>query len=220
MSLLQAEPQPLEVDSNRMAVIIIDMENAFVSKGGWFDLMNRDISGCQKIIEPIKRINNTARAKGVKVVYIAATYSPNMQEIGPKSPHWLIGAPLSCREHPDWGDKMPIRGTWGAEIVDDLKPQEGDLLVEKHKYSAFASSGLDVILKSYDIKYLVFVGVATNICVQASLRDAFHLDYFCILVSDATTTPNPPFVQEAVEMDIKKCFGWVTNSENIIKMLD
>jgi ureidoacrylate peracid hydrolase len=219
MSLLQAELQPLEVDINRMAVIIIDMENAFVSKGGWFDMLGMDISGCQKIIAPIRRINNAARAKGVKVVYIAHVYSPNMPEVGPKSPQWFKGAPPSHLEHPDWGDKMLIRSTWGTKIVDDLEPQEGDLLVEKAQYGVFASSNLDVILKSYDIKYLAFVGVATNICVQSSLIQAFHLDYFCVLVSDATATPNPSFVQETVEMNVKQCFGWVTNSENIIKIL-
>ena len=71
-----------------------------------------------------------------------------------------------------------IRGTWGAAIVDQLKPQEGDIYVEKPRFSAFFGTSLDSILKAYNIKYLLFTGCATNICVEASMRDAGELGIF------------------------------------------
>ncbi len=217
---LEAEPEPLPIDLQRTAVIVVDMQNCFLSKGGVFEFWGRDISSCQKIIPVIKRVNAAARAKGCKVIYIAHTLSPDMSDSsGPSFPYWYKEELTTYRNYPELRDKLTIRGTWGSEIVDELKPQDGDLYVEKPRYSAFYGTNLDAILKTYNIKYLVFVGVATNICVESSLRDAFHLGYFCILTSDATMNEGPPFTQEATIIGVKYCFGWVTTSENIVKAM-
>jgi ureidoacrylate peracid hydrolase len=218
--LLQAEPQSLEIDRQRTAVVVVDMQNAFISKGGMFDLRGIDISGSQKIIEPIKRIRSAARGRGVRVVYIMTVYSPDLRQGGgPDSPNWYKGTLTTYREHPEWGDKLLTRGTWGADIVDDLKPQEGDIVVEKLRYSAFFGTNLDAILKTYSIKYLVFVGVATNVCVEATIRDAYYRDYFSILVSDATANTGPELIQESSIFNVKRYYGWVTSTENILKAM-
>lgn len=218
--VLEAEPKPLEIDLQRMAVMVIDMENAFVSKGGLFDLLGFDLSNNQKCIEPIRKVNSAARAKGVKVIYVAHRLSPDLREIGPNSPYWYRGESLSYREHPEWRDKLTVRGTWGAEIIDELKPQAGDIVVEKQRYSAFFATNLDMILRTHNIKYLAFAGVTISICVEASLRDAFYLEYFPILISDAAATPGPPFRQDAVISNVKSCYGWVTTSANLAKAME
>lgn len=220
VNLLQAEPEPLKIDLLRTAVIVIDMQNAFVSKGGMFDLLGFDVLPIQKTIEPIKRINSAARAKKCKVVYIAHRYSPYSHDNGgPDSPNWYKDGSLrDYREHPEWRDKLIIRGTWGAEIIDELKPQEDDISVEKPRYSAFFGTNLDVILRTYNIKYLAFVGVTTNICVETSIRDAYNLNYFPILISDATASA-PPSMREATIHNVIRCFGWVTTSENLIRAI-
>ena len=217
---LQAEPEPLEIDLQRTAVIVIDMQNAFVSKGGIVDLWGWDISPKQRIIEPIKKITNAARAKGVKVINVAIIYSPDLSNTGgPDSPNWYKLMLTSYRRHPEWRDKMLVRGTWGSEIIKKLRPQEGDILIEKPKYSAFFQTSLDAILKKCNIKYVLFVGVDTNICVEASIRDAFYLEYFPILISDATVSIGPAFTQEATIFNVESCYGWTTTAENIGKAL-
>lgn len=120
------------------------MQNAFVSKGGMFDLWGFDITGCQRIIEPTKEITSTARAKGIKVIYIAHRYSLDLCETGgPESSHWYKSAKIvDYYEHPEWRDNLIIRGTWGAEIVEELKPLEGDTVVEKPRFSAFFGTNL------------------------------------------------------------------------------
>jgi ureidoacrylate peracid hydrolase len=143
-----------------------------------------------------------------------------LREISQNSPYWYRGDSLSYREHPEWRDKLTLRGTWGAEIIDELKPQAGDIVVEKQRYSAFFATNLDMILKTHSIKYLAFAGVTTSICVEASLRDAFYLEYFPILISDATATPGPPFMQDAVISNVKSCYGWVTTSANLVKVME
>ena len=104
--------------------------------------------------------------------------SPDLSDTGgPNSPYWYKLVLSGYREHPEWRDKMLFRGTWGADIIDELKPPEGEIVVEKPFYSAFVDTKLDTILKSLDIKYLIFTGIATNICVETTIRDAHQLGY-------------------------------------------
>ena len=215
---LAAEPEPIDVDLNRTAVVVIDMQNAFISKGGMFDLRGFDVTPHQKIIDPIKRVCDAARRKGVKVVHIAHVLSPDLREVGPDSSFWYKSVKM-FREDAKWQDKYLIRGTWGAEIVDVLKPQKGDIYVEKPRFSAFFGTNLDVILKTLNIKYLLFTGCATNICVEASIRDAGHLGYYPSWITDATISNGPPFMQEATVFNVKLCYGWVANMENILKLM-
>lgn len=215
---LIAEPEPLKMEPERTAVIVVDMQNAFVSEGGFFDLRGYDPAATQMIIEPINRICTAARERGNKVIYIAHVLSPDLREVGPDSSFWYKSMKF-YRENPHWKDGFIIRGTWGARIIDALRPREGDLLVEKPRFSAFHGTNLDGLLKTYNLKYLLFAGCATNICVESSIRDAAHLGYFPILISDATANNGPAFMQEATQFNVKVCFGWVAKSEDAVSFL-
>ena len=219
--ILEAEPGPLEIDLQRTAVMVIDMQNAFAAKGGWLDLQGFDISATLKTIDPINKITGAARAKGVKVVYTAHVYSSDMHDTGgPNSPNWWKEPTLvMCREQPEHADKGCIRNTWGSEIVDELKPQKGDIVVEKNRYSGFVATNLDMILKTCNTKYLVFTGVGTSVCVESTLRDAFFLEYWPIIVSNACAAGGPPSIHEATLFNVKSTFGYVTTSEDLVKVL-
>ena len=219
--ILRADPESIEIDSLRTAIMVIDMQNAFCSKGGMFDLWGNDISGSQRIIKPIQRIIGIAHLKGSKVIYTASVLSSDLRELGdPDSAiSYKIGVPSSCREHPEWKDILTFRGTWGADIIQELKLQDGDILVEKSMRSAFFATNLDMILKTFKIRYLAFVGVATNVCVESTIRDASYLGYWPILISDACANTGPPFIQEATIFNVKRSFGWVTTSQNLLQAL-
>ena len=218
MVSLVAEPQSLEINIERTAVIVVDMQNAFVKEGGLFHRWGMDISGNQTVIKPIQQISNLARAKRCKVIYIAHRYSPDLREGGnPISVNQMRSVSLKYyRQFPDMKDKTIIRDTWGAAIIDELKPQDGDILVEKPRYSAFFGTDLDIILRTYNLKYLIFTGVATNTCVEHSIRDAYNLEYLPILVSDATMNTGPPFVKEATLFNIKLNYGWLTSTKKVL----
>jgi ureidoacrylate peracid hydrolase len=220
MVSLVAEPQPLEININRTAVIVVDMQNAFVKEGGMFHRWGIDISANQTVIEPIQQIISLARAKGCKVIYIAHRYSPDLREGGnPISVNQMRSISIKYyREFSDMKDKTIIRDTWGAAIIDELKPLEGEILVEKPRYSAFFSTNLDIILRTYNLKYLLFTGVATNTCVEHSIRDAYNLEYLPILVSDATMNTGPPFVKEATFFNIQMNYGWLTTIKKVLDM--
>jgi ureidoacrylate peracid hydrolase len=219
--LIQADPEPIQVDVVKTAVIVVDMQNAFVSKGGYFDLVGYDLSAVQKIIEPCKEVISIAREKGSRIIYLQMGYSPDLSDAGsPNSPNWFKLRGLKMvRQHPEWKEKLYIYGTWGADIIEELTPQTGDILVKKQKHDGFIGTNLDIILKTYEIEHLVFIGTATNICVESTLRHAFSSGYFSILISDAVSQIGPSFTQEATLLNVKSTFGWVTTSGNLLSAL-
>jgi ureidoacrylate peracid hydrolase len=212
---LQAEPQPLQIDLKRTAILVVDMQNTFVSKGGAFDRSGKDMSIIRKTIEPNKRILEAARTRGVKVIYAVHRITADGREIGPFS-RFRAGPAKS--NNPEVRRGSIVEGTWGTEIIDELKPRDDEMVIVKRRFSAFSGTELDMMLRTFDIRYLIFTGVATNICVESSLREASHLQYLCVLVSDAVAASDPSRQQSSID-NIKEIFGWVTTSDNILKIL-
>lgn len=217
--VIQAEPEPVEIDPERTAVIVVDMQNAFVSKGGMFDLYGMDIEGAQRIIEPCKNVIEAARQVGCKIVYLRHGYHPDLSNAGGEnSPNWHKElALILMRQRPELKGKLLIRGTWDADIIGDLKPKEGDILVWKQRYSGFVGTELDIVLKTHSIKHVVLMGVAANGCVDSTLRMAFFAEYFPTLISDATNYLGPSFTHDATMYIVKLLFGWVTDSKAFCK---
>jgi ureidoacrylate peracid hydrolase len=219
--ILKAKPHPVEIDLQKAAIVIIDMQNAFLAKGAYSDLLGYDIRPARAAIGPIGRISRRARERGVKIIYLYIVHHPGDDGGGPNSVHWFKEASMKLhRAHPEFADKLPFPNKWGAKIVNELTPQKGDIVIEKPRYSGFFDTNIRTVLKRYDIKYLIITGVNSNCCVESTIRDAYHHGYFSILVSDATAAGGPPYIQKASLFNVKSFFGWVTNSENILKALE
>lgn len=221
MVTIPAKPEPIAIDLTRTAVVIVDMQNAFATKGGMFDLVGQDISAAKGVIQTIKKTADAARAAGAKVVYLVYEYAADMSDSGgPGSPNWYKEFGLvAMNKNPQYKGKFLIKGSWDAAVVDELKPQPGDVVIGKSRYSGFRGTNLDVVLKTYNIKYLVFTGIATNVCVESTLRDGYFLDYWPILVSDSTNNAGPPITQQATLWNIEALFGWITTSNDFVKAI-
>lgn len=218
-----AEPEPIEVDPDRAAVIVVDMQNTYCSEGGLFDRLGfRDEEMMRRVIDTAEPVIERAREAGVKVVYLRMTYREDLSNAGGQdSPnYWRETVLTAMREHPEWEGIFATEGTWGWEIVDDLKPREGDIVVNKNRPSGFSNTELDVVLRTHEIKHLFFVGVATNICVESTLRDAYSNEYFPVLVRDACGNTGPGYTQKATVWNVSTLFGWVTGSEDLLEALD
>ena len=96
----------------------------------------------------------------------------------------------------------------------------GEIIINKSRYSGFVNTELDNGLKTLNTKYIVFIGIATNVCVESTLRDAYFHEYFPILVGDACNNTGPDFIQDATIWNVTSVFGWVTTSNNLIETLD
>ena len=211
--MLPARPEPLPLAVSQTAVIVIDMQNAYASPGGYLDLAGFDISGAEAVIGAIKPVLETARAAGMPVIYFQNGWDADYVEAGgPGSPNFHKSNALkTMRARPELQGQLLARGGWDYELVDALKPQPGDIVLAKTRYSGFFNSQLDSVLRSRGIRNLVFVGIATNVCVESTLRDGFFLEYFGVVLEDATHQAGPEFVQRAAIYNIETFFGWVSS---------
>jgi len=209
---LPARPEGLRLDPKQTAVVVIDMQNAYASAGGYVDLAGFDISGAAGVIGKIATVLRTARDAGVQVVYLQNGWDPDYVEAGgPGSPNWHKSNALkTMRKRPELSGQLLARGGWDYQLVDALKPQPGDITLHKTRYSAFFNSQLDSTLRARGIRNIIFVGIATNVCVESTLRDGFHLEYFGVMLEDATHHLGPPAMQQATIYNVEKFFGWVS----------
>ncbi len=211
MPRLNARPEPVEIDFRKSAVIVVDMQNAFASKKGMLDLAGVDISGAPEVVRSVREVLAAARQAGIPIVYLQMGYQPDLSDSGgPGSPNWHkeLGNPHDEFAVPELKGKLVVvRGGWDFDIVDEIKPLPGDLVIVKARYSGFARTPLDDELRKRGIQYLFFTGIATNVCVESTLRDAFFLDYWPILIADATMGSQPG-MHEATLHNVEAFFGW------------
>ena len=223
MVSLNARPGAVEIDIRRTAVIVVDMQNAYASKGGMLDLgTGIDEERIGRVIAANKKLLPAARAAGVKVIYLQFGYKPDLSDAGgPHSPNIRKQMAFKLiRDRPEVRDKCIIAGTWGFEIIDDLKPEPGDLVVQKPRYSGFAGTNLEALLHGLDIQHLIFTGVATNVCVESTAREAYFREFWPILVEDAMDHTGPDFVRQATLYNFESKMGWVTQTAEVLRVLE
>ena len=226
--VVNAKPEALAVDPTKSAVVVVDMQNDFGSEGGMFALAGIDISGIRKAIAPTARVLAAARRAAVTVVYLKMGFRPDLSDAGgPEAPNWLKHRPLRAGEAltaPDGtASRILIRDTWNTEIVPELAPKPGDIVLYKHRYSGFYETDLDNVLKSRSIKNLIFTGCTTSVCVESTIRDAMFRDYTCLLLADCTAEPIGHGLarsnHDASLLVIQLLLGWVSESSGFIAAL-
>ena len=211
-AVLPARPEAIRLDPATTAVIVVDMQNAYASKGGYVDEAGFDVEPAAAVIGRIDKVLDNARASGMTVVFLQNGWDAGYVEAGtPLSPNYHKSNALkTMRARPELAGRFLARGGWDYELVDALAPRDGDLRVHKPRYSAFFNSQLDSVLRARGIRTLVFTGIAANVCVESTLRDGFHLEYFGVLLEDAVHHLGPDFIMEATVYNVEKFFGWVS----------
>ncbi len=186
------------------ALVVIDVQNGFVSKGGSYDQLGMNVSRYQHVISQISELIRLCRSVNIPIFYTQAVREKsgidlltNTHKILPKSREERIRTKPIC-----------VIGTWDADIVDEIKPSTMDHVVIKRRDSAFQDTEISVWLKSIGIDTLVFCGIDTSICVEASLRDAFNNGYDVILISDATASGNIKHFESTLEI-VRDYYGLV-----------
>jgi ureidoacrylate peracid hydrolase len=187
------------------ALIIVDVQNDFCHEEGACAKMGRDVMAAKAIVPKIEALIQKARQLDIPVVFIQMTQDEHtISEAWAKRPR-LAGYtnPLAvCR-----------KGSWGAEFY-KISPAKGDIVVEKHRYSAFIGTQLNMILGSLNRKSLVLTGVATNVCVESTARDGFMLDYHIAVVKDGCAGYIPA-LHEATFQNIESSFGLTVDASEV-----
>jgi len=174
------------VSPQHTAVLVVDMQNDLAAEGGIVVETGGDISQQRQIIPPLQRLLKVARAVGAKVVYIQVVIEQNFASVHPS---WFYRYRKNSVRTPL--DERIVEDTWGAEIVDELAPEAGDIMVKKHRVSAFIHSSLDQVLRSNGIQSVVVTGTATPACVLGTAQDAQWYDYYTVVARDCIAGGSP-----------------------------
>jgi ureidoacrylate peracid hydrolase len=227
MITVEARPAPISIDTGHSAVLVIDMQNDFGAKGGMFDRAGIDLLPVQRAVPPTIRVVEAARSANIPIVYLKMAHRPDLSDTGgAESPHWFRHQRLSVGQKVTAPDGTPSRilidGTWNTEIIPELAPQAGDVIIRKHRYSGFYETDLDDQLRKLGARFLIVTGCTTSVCVESTIRDAMFRDYTCLLLEDCTgqpTFPGSASTHEASLTTIAWMFGWVTGSDLFLKAL-
>ncbi|MFY9558691.1 MAG: cysteine hydrolase [Terriglobales bacterium] len=226
---VDATPQSFAMDTARSAVIVVDMQNDFGTKGGMFDRAGIDISMIQSVVPAVARVLASARHAGVKIVYLKMGFRPDLSDLGAadspnRERHVRLGVGKTVRAPNGTESRILIRDTWNTEIIPDLTPQADDIILYKHRFSGFYQTELDAILKKLDVTRLLITGCTTSVCVESTVRDAMFRDYRCLLLRDCMAEPMgyglPRSNHEASLLVMQTLFAWVSDSGEFIKALD
>jgi nicotinamidase-related amidase len=213
-------PYEGELDPAVTALVCIDWQVDFCGHGGYVDRMGYDLSLTRVGLEPTARVLEAMRAWGATIVHTREGHRPDLADCPPNK-LWRsqqigagIGDPGPC-------GRILVRGEPGWEIVPEVAPVEGELIVDKPGKGAFYATDLDLLLRTRGITHLVFTGITTDVCVHTTMREANDRGYECLLLSDCTGATDHGNYRAALKMVTMQggVFGAVAPSGALLEAL-
>jgi biuret amidohydrolase len=216
---MAAEPYELELDPGTTALLIIDMQRDFVMPGGFGEALGNDVTQLQVTIAPTKTVLDAARKMGMLVIHTREGHRVDLSDCPPSK--LVRGKGKTRIGDPGPMGRILVRGEVGHDIVPELYPKAGEVVIDKPGKGAFFATDLELILRDRAIKTLIVCGVTTEVCVNTTVREANDRGYECVVLSDCVGSYFPEFQKAALAM-IKAqggIFGWVSDSKRAIAAL-
>lgn len=217
---LVAKSWRLEIDAGRTAVMVIDMQNDFISPGDWFDARNVDGTWTKPLYPVINATTALAPREGVPVVWLNWGVRADLLNVHPTHRSMVKPSP----DDPSYGPRMatgngPVLevGSWGAANVPGLDVSSDDVHLAKHRYTGFWDNELDSLLRNLDVTTLVVVGINPDRCVFATVTDACHAAYDVVPLEDGVGTYSPQFCIDATLFLVERIYGFLSDSASLAK---
>jgi nicotinamidase-related amidase len=219
MPQVAAEPYAFDFEPGTTALIVIDMQRDFVDPGGFGEALGNDVTLLQKAVAPTKRVLDAARAAGVLVIHTREGHRPDLSDCPPAK--LARGRLDNGIGDPGPMGRILVRGEYGHDIVDDLKPLPGEPVVDKPGKGSFYATDLEAMLRFRGIRSLVVTGVTAEVCVQTTVREANDRGFECLVLSDCIASYFPEFHEMTLKMVKAQggIFGWVADSEAFLSVL-
>ena len=219
MPEIAARPFPYAFSRESTAFLLIDMQRDFLEPGGFGAALGNDVALAGAAVAPARAVLDGARAAGLMVVHTRECHAPDLADCPPAKRG--RGTPaLRIGDHGPMG-RVLVRGEPGCEIVPELAPLPGELVVDKPGKGAFFATNLDAELRGRGVTHLLIAGVTTEVCVQTTMREANDRGYECLLVEDATASYFPEFKAAVLEMVRAQgaIVGWTAPSAAVLAAL-
>lgn len=217
---VEAEPYEFTFELSRTALLVIDMQRDFVERGGFGEMLGNDVTPLRRAVEPTRRVLEAFRRGQLCVIHTREGHRPDLTDCPPsKRARGRLKVGIG---DPGPMGRVLVRGEYGHDIIDELKPLPSEPVIDKPGKGAFHATDLEAVLKTQGIQSLVVTGVTTEVCVQTTVREANDRGYECLVLEDCVASYFPEFQAAAIKM-IKAqggIFGWVSTSEKLMRVLE
>jgi len=219
MAQIAASPYPYSFDPATIALIVIDMQRDFVEPGGFGAALGNDVTLLTRIVPTVRRLLDGFRSHHLPIIHTREAHKPDLSDCPPAKRN-RGNASLRIGDTGPMG-RILIAGEPGNQIVPELAPRAGEIVIDKPGKGAFYATDLQARLKALGTTHLVFAGVTTEVCVQTSMREANDRGYECLLAEDATESYFPQFKQATLDMIRAQgaIVGWTAPTEAIVAAL-
>ena len=215
--MMDASPSPIQVNCNGLGLLLVDMQNDFMSPDGFGEKLGNDSTKLKHIVGPTRAVLRSARSAGLTIIHTRENHRSNLADLT-----HLKACSCSSIGMNDGKGRSLVRGEWGSEFISGLEPLEHETVIDKPGKGAFYQTDLELVLRNASVHTLIVCGVTTEICVHSTVRDATDRGIKCIILKDCTASYFDSFHQVGLEMISAQggIFGSVSESKIVIDALN